>query len=139
MAAPCDDAWRSMQELSGSGAAQAAGTDTHCHVCAAAASTHGPGIRGTGVPMTDTPRVALRGGWDPRQRARGCCRGGGVCGGSRRGTRDGTLPQASRRSILRTRSQSSTSRTGPLPTQKDLPANAQEESCSGSELNCAVN
>lgn len=46
---------------------------------------------------------------------------------------------APRGSILRIRSQSSTSRTGPLPTRKDLPANVQEESCSGSDLNCAVN
>lgn len=85
--------------------------------------------------MTDTPRLALRGGWDPLPKGSGTLQG---WWGLRR-EQEGDEGRAPRRSILRTRSQSSTSHTGPLPTQKDLPANAQEESRSGSELNCAVN
>lgn len=81
--------------------------------------------------MTGTPRVALRGGWEPAEGL------GGVAG--EEGDREWYPAPAPHRSILGTCSWGSISRPCPLPSQKDPPAKAQEEPCSGSELNFAVN
>lgn len=64
-----NDAWWSVQGLSSSGAAQAAGMDTQHHSCRAVASTHRLGGRGTGISMMDISRMMLLWGWDPYGRA----------------------------------------------------------------------